>query len=109
MTWKDFFAAGSPLDGNFTVEADRALMVPLMVKYLAAFATFHSIVKGELGNDEATWEDHSAQPFSMIQKGFHSREIYHTPAEYRRALLPESYTGVLEASLVSHQAHTSCQ
>ena len=101
LEWRDFETTGSPIDGNFTIEADRPLMVPLVQGVVAAYEAFQRALAPL--REATAWQElyAAAEPETKIQT-WKASERYPTPSAFADALLPPAYLQMLKASLQRH-------
>ena len=94
ITWDHFASAGSPVNGNFTVEADRDIIRPLVETYVNAFRTFHThFMKPMLACE--SWEEVRQLDQSNLPQLWNTPDMFASPKEWCEYVLPEGYANML--------------
>lgn len=103
LKWADLSKTKSPIDGNFTIDADRPLMLPLVKLYLKAFHAFDGLLS-QL-RDAESWDAYDTMHGSKawVQTMTHDKKGS-TPKEFADALLPASCVDMMQDSVRRFEA-----
>lgn len=110
ITWEHFASAGSPVNGNFTVEQDRNIIRPLLETYVEAFRAFHAYFLQPMLACES-WEAVMQLPDAQLPQLWNTHEFFETPQQWCEYVLPIGYADMLaegQAKKIDFKRENQC-
>lgn len=107
LQWADYFDSDSPVNGKFTVEADRPLIKELLISNVKAYSGFNSLFLSDIRKC-STWKQvHDKVNYRLILQLCDAQEKFPDPSVWAEWLLPNAYLDMLCGSVMGEGIDTA--